>query len=95
MACIICARLYGPAKNEHLQNSVLLITLYMVYSNGNGLFSGAHTNVHGFGKWVVEPNILPLEEHGLFSDFLHTLLCSEMFLLPNPNDNELQMYKYV
>ena len=48
---IICGRYYGLAENEHSLNSILLITLYVKYSNGNGLFSSTHTSAHGIGKF--------------------------------------------
>ena len=38
------------AEKDHSRNSALLFTLYVECSNKNGLFSGAHTNVHGFGR---------------------------------------------
>ena len=42
------------AEKEHSQNSVLLIMLYVVYSNGNGLFSRKCISVHGLGDKIIE-----------------------------------------
>ena len=35
--------------------------LYVEYSNRNDLFSGAQTNVHGFGKLNEGSGLMPLE----------------------------------
>ena len=92
---IVCVREYGPARNEHSQNSILMITLYVEYSNRNGLFSGAHSNVNAFDK--LDSRIKSLASKCLGSSFktVATYLCSAMFLLPNPLGNKLQICRNV
>ena len=51
---IVQVKSYSLAEKEHSQFFVLLLTLYVDYSKGNGLFSGTLTNVHRLINTIVE-----------------------------------------